>query len=145
MRHKPTYVSAKYWLMKWWICHSNFWHICSLLSLQSKIRASLYLLQHILSGYWVCGWGIQYHLCSTYKGSGGCLAVVAQWQSTAGSRQRCPGFNSWWLLAFHLITSKFLAGIKLQAYLLCILYWDCLVFQVLKHLIYIHNTLTDVL
>ena len=26
---------------------------------------------------------------------GGCPAVVAQWQSTGGSSQRCPGFESW--------------------------------------------------
>ena len=26
---------------------------------------------------------------------GGCLVVVAQWQSTGGSTQRCPGFDSW--------------------------------------------------
>ena len=25
---------------------------------------------------------------------GGCLAVVAQWQSIGGSSQRCPGFDS---------------------------------------------------
>ena len=26
--------------------------------------------------------------------AGGCLTVVAQWQSTGSSSQRCPGFNS---------------------------------------------------
>ena len=31
-----------------------------------------------------------------------CLAVVAQWQSTGGSNQRCPWFNSWQLPAFSL-------------------------------------------
>ena len=47
-------------------------------------------------------------------GVGGCPAVVAQWQSTGGSSQGCPGFDSWRLpafftfLYFHLITSKFL-------------------------------------
>ena len=45
---------------------------------------------------------------------GGCPAVVAQWQSTGGSSQRCPGFNSRQLPAFFtffyfcLITSKFI-------------------------------------
>ena len=28
------------------------------------------------------------------RGVGGCLAVMAQWQSTGGSSQRCPGFDS---------------------------------------------------
>ena len=28
----------------------------------------------------------------TIVGVGGCPAVVAQWQSIGGSRQRCPGF-----------------------------------------------------
>ena len=27
-------------------------------------------------------------------GVGGCPVVVAQWQSTGGSSQRCPGFDS---------------------------------------------------
>ena len=45
---------------------------------------------------------------------GGCLVVVAQWQSTGGSSQRCPGFDSRQLpaffgfLYFRLITSKFI-------------------------------------
>ena len=34
--------------------------------------------------------------------AGGCPAVVAQWQSTGGSSQRCPGFDSRWLPAFSL-------------------------------------------
>ena len=44
---------------------------------------------------------------------GGCPAVVAQWQSTGGSSQRCPGFDSRQLPAFFTflhfcpITSKF--------------------------------------
>ena len=33
---------------------------------------------------------------------GGCPVVVAQWQSTGGSTQRCPGFNFQRLLAFYL-------------------------------------------
>ena len=32
--------------------------------------------------------------------AGGCPAVVAQWQSTGSSSQRCPGFDSQRLLAF---------------------------------------------
>ena len=73
--------------------------------------------RHILSGCQVCDWGIQYHLCSTYRGLwgvGGCPAVVAQGQSTGGSTQRCPGFDSRRLPAFFtflyfcLITSKFI-------------------------------------
>ena len=45
---------------------------------------------------------------------GGCPAVVVQWQSTGGSSQRCPGFDSWRLpaffnfLYFRLIISNFL-------------------------------------
>ena len=45
---------------------------------------------------------------------GGCPAVVAQWQSTGGSSQRCPGFDSRRLPAFftflylRLITSNFI-------------------------------------
>ena len=44
----------------------------------------------------------------------GCPAVVAQWQSTGGSSQRCPGFDSrrlpafFTFLYFRLITSNFL-------------------------------------
>ena len=34
--------------------------------------------------------------------AGGCLAVVAQWQSTGSSSQRCPGFDSRQLPAFSL-------------------------------------------
>ena len=47
---------------------------------------------------------------------GGRPAVVAQWQSTGGSSQRCPGFDSWRLpafltfLYFRLITSKFISS-----------------------------------
>ena len=40
----------------------------------------------------------QYHMSNAYRGivrAGGCPAVVAQWQSTGSSSQRCPGFNSW--------------------------------------------------
>ena len=29
-------------------------------------------------------------------------AVVGQWQSTGGSNQKSPGFDSWWLPAFSL-------------------------------------------
>ena len=32
---------------------------------------------------------------------GSCPAVVAQWQSVGGSSQRCPGFDSRRLPAFH--------------------------------------------
>ena len=37
--------------------------------------------------------------------AGGCPAVVAQWQSTGGSSQRCPGFDSQRLLVFSLSAS----------------------------------------
>ena len=33
---------------------------------------------------------------------GGCLAVMAQWQSTGSSSQKCPGFDSRQLPAFSL-------------------------------------------
>ena len=66
---------------------------------------------HILSGCQVCNWGTQYHLCSIYRGSWRLVvfqlswlsgrALVAQWQSTGGLSQRCPGFNSWWLWFIH--------------------------------------------
>ena len=41
-------------------------------------------------------------------GVGGCPAVVAQWQSTGGSSQRCPGFDFglFTFLYFCFITSK---------------------------------------
>ena len=45
---------------------------------------------------------------------GGCPVAVAHWQSTGGSSQRCPGFDSqrlpafYTFLCFRLITSKFL-------------------------------------
>ena len=42
---------------------------------------------------------------------GGCPAVVAQWQSTGGSSQRCPGFDSRRLPAFSL--SSIFASIPL--------------------------------
>ena len=42
---------------------------------------------------------IQYHLCRIVR-AGGCPAVVAQWQSTGGSSQRCPGFDYQRLPAF---------------------------------------------
>ena len=32
----------------------------------------------------------------------GCLAVVAQWQSSGGSSQWCLGFDYWRLLAFSI-------------------------------------------
>ena len=53
---------------------------------------------------------------------GGRLAVVAQWQSTSGSSQRCPGFDSQQLLPFslhyfRLITSKFMYYRILYVYL----------------------------
>ena len=51
--------------------------------------------RRMLSGCQVCNWGIQYHLCSM---DCGCLAVVAQWQNTGGSSQKCPGIDSWWTL-----------------------------------------------
>ena len=38
--------------------------------------------------------------CAVHIEDCGCPAVVAQWQSTGGSSQRCPGFDSWRLLAF---------------------------------------------
>ena len=46
--------------------------------------------------------------------AGGCPAVMAQWQSTGGSSQRCPRFDSrrlptfFTFFYFHLITSKFI-------------------------------------
>ena len=49
-----------------------------------------------------------------YVKDGGHPVVVAKWQSTGGSSQRCPGFDSWRLpafslfLYFRLITCKFL-------------------------------------
>ena len=46
---------------------------------------------------------------------GGHLAVVAYWQSTSGSIQRCPGFDSWQLPAFHF---SFLSPHNIQIYLL---------------------------
>ena len=29
--------------------------------------------------------------------AGGCRVAIDQWQSTGGSIQKCPGFDSWWL------------------------------------------------
>ena len=56
-----------------------------------KILSSLDPLRH-----WVLP--VQY----MYVKDGGHLVVVAQWQSTGGSSQRCPGFDSWRLPAFSL-------------------------------------------
>ena len=54
--------------------------------------------------------GIQYHLCSTYRGfwglGYGCLAVVAHWQSAGSSTQRYSGFDSRRLLAFLYFTMR---------------------------------------
>ena len=36
---------------------------------------------HILSGCQVCDWGIQYHLCSTYRGLWGLVVVRLSWLS----------------------------------------------------------------
>ena len=67
-------------------------------------RSLMEFWRHILSGCQVCDWGIQYHLCSIYIERivrvGGCLPVVAQWQSTGCTSQRCPGFDSRQLPAF---------------------------------------------
>ena len=41
---------------------------------------------HILSGCRVCDWGIQWHLCSTYRGLWGLVVVVAQCQNKPGAR-----------------------------------------------------------
>ena len=54
------------------------------------------------------------------RGVGGCLAVMAQWQSTGGSSQRCPGFDSRRLLAFSLSSiypqkkTKFLYALRMR-------------------------------
>ena len=37
--------------------------------------------RHILSGCQVCNWGIQYHLCSTYRGLWGLVIVQLSWLS----------------------------------------------------------------
>ena len=37
--------------------------------------------QHMLSGCLVCDWGIQYHLCSTYRGLWGLVVVGWSWLS----------------------------------------------------------------
>ena len=37
--------------------------------------------QHMLSGCQVCDWGIQYHLCSTYRGLWGLVVVCLSWLS----------------------------------------------------------------
>ena len=62
---------------------------------------------------------------------GGCPAVIAQWQSTGGSSQRCPGFDSrrlpafFTFLYFRPITSNFLYY--------SIVYFDCITaFKVLQ-------------
>ena len=44
-------------------------------------------------------------LTEDFGGVGGCPVSVAQWQSTGGSRQKCPGFNSRRLLTFSIFTS----------------------------------------
>ena len=37
--------------------------------------------RHVLSGCQVCDWGIQYHLCSTYRGLWGLVVVRLLWLS----------------------------------------------------------------
>ena len=49
---------------------------------------------------------------------GGCPAIVAQWQSTGGSSQMCPGFNSQQLLATGLFHFPLLSPHNIQIHLL---------------------------
>ena len=76
--------------------------------------------QHIVSGCQVWDWGIQYHLCSTYRGCGGWWwpVVVAGCRGSVVEHWRLQPVVSWVRLSaaagtftflyFRLITSKFL-------------------------------------
>ena len=74
---------------------------------------------NMLSGCQVCNWGIQHHLCSTYRVTWGLVVVQRLWLSgrpLAAQSQGCLGFDPataglFTFLYFHLITSKFLARI----------------------------------
>ena len=57
--------------------------------------------------------------------AGGCPAVVAQWQSTGGSSQGCPGFDSRRLLGFSL--SSIFASEHLNSFIIIILVCVCFV------------------
>ena len=69
-------------------CNSGKWkasslcHQCSATELQQPLNSQQYIQRIVRVG--------------------GCPAVVAQWQSTGGSSQRCPGFDSQQLSAFSL-------------------------------------------
>ena len=113
----------------WWLSgccgsDSTYW-VAAVSEAFSTICAGLWGLvvvwlswfsRHILSGCRVCDWGIQYHLCSTYRGLWGLVvvwlvwlsgrALAAQARGVLGSTPRdCWPFT---FLYFRLVTSKFL-------------------------------------
>ena len=55
------------WVLSWWREFSG--------------RPLTEFWRHILSGCQVCDWGIQYHLCSTYRGLWGLVVVRLSWLS----------------------------------------------------------------
>ena len=65
--------------------------------------------------------------------AGGCPSVVAQWQSTGSSSQRCPGFDSRQLPAFSLSSifaiNSFISSVRQDALssvkLICSSVWLC--------------------
>ena len=55
------------------------------------------LWQHILCGCQVCDWGLQYHLCSTYRGLWGLVVVWLLWLSGRVLAVMClPAFHFQW-------------------------------------------------
>ena len=86
--------------------HVNRYHIADILHVMTVTIVTVPVVaQHILSGCWLCDWGIQYHLCNTCRRLivrvGGFLVAVAQLYRSLVAQARCPGLES------HLITSLF--------------------------------------
>ena len=76
---------------------------------------------HILSGYWVCDWGIQHHLCSACRGLWGLVVVQLSWLSGRALAVQARGVlglivGLFTFLYFHFITSKFIAMFPLGSY-----------------------------
>ena len=84
-------------------------------SLQFSGQSLMEFWRHILSGCKVCDWGIQYHLCSIYRGLD-CLGRVLV------AQVKCAGFDSWQVPDFSLtsiFTSKHLRGVEIPSSIRC--------------------------
>ena len=78
------------WFLSWWRQFSS--------------QPLMEFWRHILSGCQVCDWGIQYHLCSIYRGLWGLVVVRLSWFSgrALAAQASCPRFDSRRLPTFSL-------------------------------------------